>query len=133
MRESLEYLKRRLEEHYRHELDLIYETLQLPDDEIHELREWFATNPTYQGLKELVDNIRQRHPPVDSSPPKTKKPRRLWTKHCWHTVKVHQSNNRTEKCCQPGCGARRQVHKDAPQAWPMPSCTHPTWNIEHEG
>jgi len=57
---SAEAIKKQLEQHYRRELDLIYEVLQLSDDEIHELLGWFATNPVYQGLKEVVDGIRER-------------------------------------------------------------------------
>jgi len=56
---KVDELKNQLEQHYRRELDLIYEVLQLSDDEIHELLGWFATNPVYQGLKEGIDGIRE--------------------------------------------------------------------------
>jgi len=59
-KKGLESLKKKLEKHYRNEIDLMYEVLKLGDDETHEILEWFATNPAYQGLKEVVDGIRQR-------------------------------------------------------------------------
>lgn len=57
---------------------------------------------------------------------------RPWTRHCWHTTKVHLSGNRTERCCQPGCTARRQVGRDYMKPMELSSCTHPNWTIERE-
>jgi len=53
-------IKVKLEKHYRREINLLYEVLQLNDEETRELLEWFKTNSTYLGLKGVVDEIRKR-------------------------------------------------------------------------